>query len=180
MQEALASSCGPKFDVTHIFCRPGLANRKQLFALQIAASIALYGFFDRLKVWEKYKATLLNPDWSVGANLLMMAAGEYIAMLCFSIWLFFVTSHGVSYISLLVYIYVSLQVTKATAEAIAKHSQVELGLWAGSVIAVACHGTVIYAVTVIIPMAPFLLMEIGLLLQLWAYAGVFYSVVKNF
>ena len=47
-----------------------------------------------------------------------MAAGEFVTMLFFAPWLIEVTFHGVPFWSLLVYVYASLLVTKATAEAI--------------------------------------------------------------
>ena len=133
-----------------------------------------------MKLWEKFKAVLLFPQWSAGINLLIMAAGEYVTMLFFALWLTEVTFHGASFWTVLVYVYTSLLLTKATAEAIIKHDDGELSLLYGAMIASACHLFVMSFVILFIPFFPFLLEWFGLLCQLWAYFGIFYTVVKNF
>ena len=146
----------------------------------MVTGILFYNFLDRVKLWEKFKATLLFPQWSAGANLLFMAAGEFVTMLCFALWLTMVTFHGIPFWSLLVYVYTSLLVTKATAKAITKHFDGEMSLQLGAKIAFACHVVVIFCVVLLIPLFPVLLEWFGLLCQLWAYFGIFYTVVKNF
>lgn len=116
--------------------------------------------------WEKFKATLLFRQWPAGANLLIMAAGEFFTMLCFGIWLHWITFPGVSFRSLLLYVYTSLQLTKATAEAIIRHIDGELSLQAGPKIAITCHSIVILAIIFVIPLVSFLLEKVGLLFQL--------------
>ena len=161
-----------------VMCRPGLSDGNQLFAFQTLSSLLAYHFLDRVKLWEKFKTTTLFPC-SVGSNLLLMAAGKYLIMACFISWL--VKSFpGVPLWGLLMYVYAAFQVTKATAEAYSRLIEGDHGLNVGVKIALVCHFAIIAAVIFLIPLVPFLLYVIGLVLQLWAYWAILYTVANNF
>ena len=49
----------------------------------------------------------------------------------------------------------------------------------GVKIALACHFSIIAAVIFLIPLVPVLLYVVGLLLQLWAYWAILYTVANN-
>ena len=153
-----------------------MKNASELVALQTAASLFMYTSLDRVKTWEKYKGPLLFSQVSRGVNLLIMATGECFAMLCFCLWLRFMTFHDLAFSTLLVYAYISLTITKATAEAVTKHLEGNLSLGFGLRIALACHAAVMVIVIFLIPIVP----QIGLLLHLWAFVGMFFTVSKNF
>jgi hypothetical protein len=59
-----------------------------------------------------------------------MAAGGIFTMLCFGLWLHWITFPGVSFWILLLYVFTSLQLTKATAGAVTKHLEGELSFQA--------------------------------------------------
>ena len=67
-------------------------------------------------------------------------------MMLFSIWMYFVTFYWTSYVSILIYVYASLQVTKVPAEAMVKHAQYCLA--EGVLIAFAWHTLVIILITI--------------------------------
>ena len=71
-------------------------------------------------------------------------------MLFFALWLTEIIFQGISFWSLHVYVYTSLLLTKATAEAIIKHLDGKLSLLFGAVIASACHLSVMSFVALLI------------------------------
>ena len=160
--------------------RPGFEDEHQLYAFQLVTGVLAYSYIDRIKLWDKFSANRLFPRCSVGANLLFMASAEYGTMAGFSIWLSKKTFPGTSFWNVLSYVHSSLQITKATAEAINKNVNRELGLISGAAIALICHFTVICAVTVIIPKFPLMLEWLGLIGQLWAYVAIVFTVRHRF
>ena len=166
-----------------MLCSPAFQNLNALFALLVLMCVLHYHFLDRVKCWEKFKRPedrMLITQLSPGVNLILMASIEFAIMGSFFLWLRFITFCMVPLSGILLFVYATLQGTKVSAESWQKHHAGDLGLRFGLRFIFICQGVAIVIVTFLIPLAPILLKPILLLLLMWGYFGILYTVAPNF
>ena len=159
-------------------CRPGLGTLEELYALQVLTLALMYHFLNRVKLWEKFSSRLLIPNLPKAVNLVIIALVESAIMVGFMAFMTRVTFQGVPVLNLLVYIYLSLQCTQSTAEAIQKFTPGDQGLDVALAIALICNGLIMWGTIFILSLWPSLVAEVGLFYGMWANIALIYLLVK--